>query len=209
MHNVDDSFIDVFLKFISSAIKQTEDMYTARHYSRMGGNSHVFLKLYNPRQKASMNCLSSVRDQGPNTVVRTWLHQPYEWLSAPDNIILYIILTTGPITLLKTGVFLWAFFFINTNVNPVIFVHLVNIIIVSDHGMKDVTPEALRHVTIDDYVDLSLIESISEAGAFSNIKAMPGKVEEVGTVYWALINRYRESYLYLWFKEINTNLLNT
>ena len=49
--------------------------------------------------------------------------------------------------------------------------------------MKDVTPEALRHVTIDDYVDLSLIESISEAGAFSNIKAMPGKVEEVGTVY--------------------------
>ena len=69
----------------------------------------------------------------------------------------------------------------------------VNIVIVSDHGMKDIRPEVLTHLELDDYLDTSLVEMVIESGAFMNIKVLPGNLETVRKVKMQICIFYKDS----------------
>ncbi|XP_076030188.1 glycerophosphocholine cholinephosphodiesterase ENPP6-like [Oratosquilla oratoria] len=54
-----------------------------------------------------------------------------------------------------------------------------NVIIVSDHGMTNFQLDKITTYNIDDYLDISLVEHISDRGPFMNIKVPPENVDKV------------------------------
>ncbi|KAB7504241.1 Ectonucleotide pyrophosphatase/phosphodiesterase family member 6 [Armadillidium nasatum] len=67
--------------------------------------------------------------------------------------------------------------------------NVVNIIVVSDHGMTTTRIGSVSRVELDDYLLTEYVENIADAGAFSNIKVKEGYVDEADIETFILKSR--------------------